>query len=259
MVLRYDATAGDTDFTSVSAWSWFDAGTLTLPATGFDGGTFDGRYVYFSPYATNEGSTFSGVALRYDTLNNFGSGTAWQSFDASSTGGPLAVGYRGAAFDGRFVYYAPERNDIVTLHGKTLRLDTASAGAVFALKYADGSAQGGNSQGLPRASMVINSATGAAVVSGYAASPGPGWHLVAGVFDGLHLRLNVDGAELATRTLSGPWTLSPAPAGLTIGGAGTGIGGFKGMIDEVQIYKRPLAPYELSDLFHAGTYGVCKN
>ena len=93
-------------------------------ATGYWGGTFDGRYVYFSPdwnFDEDEGkSVVHGEVLRYDTTKDFESVEAWGTFDPSKNGlgfppkfsdtnkqGSDAVGYSGIVFDGNSIYFVP--------------------------------------------------------------------------------------------------------------------------------------------------------
>jgi len=105
-VLRLDTTG---NFTSSLSWSAYDAGnTSGLNATGFLGGTFDGRYVYFTPNANGSGNT--GVVLRFDTTANFTTAASWSAFDAGGTSGLNSAGYAGAVSDGRYIYFAPLHN-----------------------------------------------------------------------------------------------------------------------------------------------------
>ena len=121
-VLRYDTTS---NFESPNSWSTFDAsvnGVGNNPV-GFVMGVFDGRYVYFVPYYN--GSLFHGEVLRYDTTSNFESPESWSAFDAGENGvGNDPVGYRGATFDGRYVYFVPWKDSTGSYHGEVLRYDT---------------------------------------------------------------------------------------------------------------------------------------
>jgi hypothetical protein len=101
-----------------------DAGN-TSPLTntkGYIGAAFDGRYVYFVPW--NDGTSYHGKVLRYDTQGNFSNSASWSAYDAGNTS-PLTntKGYVGAVFDGRYVYFAPY-GDGGTYHGRVLRYDT---------------------------------------------------------------------------------------------------------------------------------------
>ena len=102
------------DFASASAWVSTDIVSLIAAPT-YSGSAFDGRYVYFAPDNT------SGKVLRYDTESLFGSNTSWSTFDLTTLH-PAARGYRGAVFDGRFVYFVPKNAT-----GIVPRLDTREA------------------------------------------------------------------------------------------------------------------------------------
>ena len=121
-VLRYDTTS---NFESPESWSAFDAGAngVGVDSDGYQGGIFDGRYIYFVPYYN--GSLFHGEVLRYDTTSNFESPESWSAFDAGENGvGNDPVGYRGATFDGRYVYFVPWKDSTGSYHGEVLRYDT---------------------------------------------------------------------------------------------------------------------------------------
>ncbi|MBU0640429.1 MAG: hypothetical protein KKB50_16315 [Planctomycetes bacterium] len=121
-VLRFD-TAGD--FADVAAWTSYDAGVHGVGTNpdGYAGAVFDGRYVYFVPYRRANG--YHGEVLRYDTTGGFDDVTSWAAFDAGAHGvGTRPDGYRGAVFDGRFVYFVPCYTGFA-FHGEVLRLDTS--------------------------------------------------------------------------------------------------------------------------------------
>ena len=104
-VVRYDTNA---DFLATTSYEGFD----TAPSPGDRGAAFDGRYVYLVPKRTETG--FSGVATRYDTKAPFTTSSAWSRFDTTTLPNQLASqahGYVGAAFDGKYVYYAPNGDD----------------------------------------------------------------------------------------------------------------------------------------------------
>ncbi len=120
-VLRYD-TFGN--FTTKSSWDAFIPGATSgvTGLQGYLGGCFDGRYVYFAPYAND--AEYHGKALRYDTRRDFKSLSSWSAFDASTAGiGGDPTGYQGACFDGRYVYYVPLFHNGAH-HGEVLRYDT---------------------------------------------------------------------------------------------------------------------------------------
>ncbi len=118
-VLRYDSSG---DFTDEASWAAFDAGSTDgLDTTGYVGGEFDGRYVYFVPYSGEE-NIYHGRALRYDTHNDFHTAASWTGYDISSTGGLTTRGFKYAAFDGRYIYYTPYHNSVV-FNGIVVRYD----------------------------------------------------------------------------------------------------------------------------------------
>ncbi|REJ65639.1 MAG: hypothetical protein DWQ31_17005 [Planctomycetota bacterium] len=81
---------------------------------------FDGRFVYFVP---NLNFT-SGEVLRYDTQSAFTSTGSWSAYNPGANGvGTNAKGFSGGVFDGRYVYFVPNRAGSV-YHGEVLRLDT---------------------------------------------------------------------------------------------------------------------------------------
>ena len=128
--LRFDTR---TDFVTGN-WSTFD--TANDIDSGFRGGAFDGRYVYLTPTnPLHNGAaqqTYDAVVARFDTRAPFSSGTSWSSFNltqASGTPDLTVPGFRGAAFDGRYVYFAPAAVGSLTSaddtpSGKVTRFDT---------------------------------------------------------------------------------------------------------------------------------------
>lgn len=88
---------------------------------GFNGATFDGRYVYFVPY--NNGAAFGTVA-RYDTTKTFASPGSWSYFDMTTLAA-LAKGYSSAVFDGRYIYFVPLHNG-AAYHANFVRYDTTA-------------------------------------------------------------------------------------------------------------------------------------
>lgn len=91
------------------------------------------------------------------------------------------------------------------------------------------------------------------------------WHLVVGTFDGTAVHLFLDGTEVGTGTpRSGPigYALSDSDD-LFIGGypvaggyVGCHAGGFLGVIDEVALWNRALAPSEISAMMATGGVGA---
>jgi hypothetical protein len=92
--------AGDagpfTTLTAQSNWSIYSTG-VNPPS--FQGGTYDGRYVYFSP---------TGYPVeRYDTHGSFTAAGSWSAYDPTLVIDGGSNSFRGAAFDGHYVYMIP--------------------------------------------------------------------------------------------------------------------------------------------------------
>jgi antitoxin component YwqK of YwqJK toxin-antitoxin module len=118
VVARYDTTGG---FGASGSWSTFDVSTVNPSAKGFQGGAFDGKYLYLVPY--NNGA-YNGVAARFDTTaTTFGDPNAWATFDLSTVD-PNALGYVRSVYDGRYLYLVPHYNG--AYHGVVARYDTHS-------------------------------------------------------------------------------------------------------------------------------------
>ena len=101
-------------------------------AVGFQGGGFDGRYVYLSPLLSPKGQ--HGLVTRFDTQKSFTTTSSWNTFDLTMIdggavpsqadgGAPIKVGYIGTGFDGRFLYFAGNQSPAV--HGWIARFDTS--------------------------------------------------------------------------------------------------------------------------------------
>jgi hypothetical protein len=92
------------DPSAPSNWSAFilDAGIAQIA-----GAMFDGRYVYFAGASSGYASP---LVARCDTRGRFDDPSSWSTFDAETISpGPDAGGgaFVGAAFDGRYAYFAP--------------------------------------------------------------------------------------------------------------------------------------------------------
>ena len=124
-VLRYDTQAV---FSNVASWTAFDPGANGVGSigVGYLDPTFDGRYVYFSPYLNS--LDHHGEVMRYDTRGPFTSTASWTAFNPGAAGvGTDPRGYWGAVFDGRYVHLVPIRIGSEE-HGEVLILDTAPGG-----------------------------------------------------------------------------------------------------------------------------------
>jgi len=140
-----------------SSWMTFDVSTTMMGAhaVGYAGAVFDGRYVYLIPgYPSTVGPPFL-VAARYDTQGSgFNVPNSWQTFPLDMVIGPMAsdVGYWGATFDGRYIYFSPttgkDLNGTEFISSVVLRFDTqgsfnsASAWAKYDVRMSDPGAAG---------------------------------------------------------------------------------------------------------------------
>ncbi|HUJ60778.1 MAG TPA: hypothetical protein VLX92_19885 [Kofleriaceae bacterium] len=115
IVARFDTQGG---FGASGSWETFDVSTVNGGAKGFEGGAFDGRYLYLVPY--NNGA-YDGLFVRYDTQGTFGDAASWTTFDLTSVD-PNAKGYVFASYDGRYLYFAPHYNG--AYDGDVARYDT---------------------------------------------------------------------------------------------------------------------------------------
>lgn len=125
-VLRYD-TQGQFDVPA--SWTTYDVKTNDPPGAkgGYLEAVFDGRYVYFAPHE-DAVNNYQGEVLRYDTEGDFDVAASWNTFDAKTSDPPGAKGgYTDAVFDGRYVYFVPDRSDPTSFHGEVLRCDTQGA------------------------------------------------------------------------------------------------------------------------------------
>ncbi len=78
------------------------------------------------------------------------------------------------------------------------------------------------------------------------------WAHVAMTFDSTHLRLYVDGGEVAAHVLPVPGPAAET-GGLIIGGHRDGTGrNYDGLLDEIALWSRALAPEEIAALHHSG-------
>jgi hypothetical protein len=127
---------------TLGAWSSFDLTGVNAGATGFVGGSFDGRYVYFVP---NDNGSFDGIAARYDTMAGFTTAGSWSAFDLSGVNAG-AIGFRGAGFDGRYMYFVPSYNTtfdgLVTRFDTTAGFTTTGSWSTFDMTTVNGAAQG---------------------------------------------------------------------------------------------------------------------
>ena len=241
-IVRFDT---DADFGDPASWETRDADhTDGLRTTGFDGGFFDGRFVYFQPFFLHVGpgkrdNLFHSNYLRYDPTRPFDDPGSWQAFNASETNGLKSVGYNGGAFDGRYFYAAPwqqgrlhpDDRDFVT-HGILLRCDTLGDHGSFSLRYCDCGHNGGLCAAVPGPSFLVNTHRGVITASAHYCLPA-GRHHLAGSYDGKHVRLHVDGERVAEREGSGRIVANREP--IAVGRIHRGMGRFQGAVNKIRI------------------------
>lgn len=243
-VLRYD-TQGS--FTASGSWASYDAVNTdgANGMKGFQGASFDGHYIYFTP---NNNGAVTGKVLRYDVTGGFTTASSWSSFDASNTnGGNTNKSYRTGIFDGRYIYFAPFNNGAA--HGNMLRYDTTGSSTPYKLEAGHSMHFGITSQILGPAFSVN---TGVGFFS--AMSPTPisvnQWHHLVGVYDGSNVSLYVDGV-LAARTAASGYLVADSN-NLAIGTLdGNALASFNGVIDEVQIYGVGLTASQVQSVYLA--------
>ena len=233
-LVRYDTEA---DFYPTESWSSYDAeNTNGLDTCGYDGGFFDGRYVYFVPFVNDR--VFHANWLRYDTQQPFASSNAWEAHNASYAGEVKTIGYNGGAFDGRFFYAAPWRalwGETMAewdIHGRIARYDTLGLDGTFSLRYCDYGHNGGLCAAVPGPSFLVNTTQGVLSIAAHQALK-PGWHHLAGVYDGDSLRLFVDGELVAQREGQGMLQMNEVP--IVVGQIENGLGRFRGVIENVRV------------------------
>ncbi len=73
------------------------------------------------------------------------------------------------------------------------------------------------------------------------------WHHVAGVYDGMEMKLYLDGKKIAGKTSSG--NIQSKSSDVWIGSQSGSMNQFDGILDEVQIYNKALSDIEVGQLF----------
>ena len=151
------------DFTDRATWQTHDAtATPGIGPTGYKGGFYDGRYIYYTPFRGPvppgaARSPYHGTLLRYDTTSPFADPASWTAANADYTDGLHTTAYTAGATDGRYLYAAPWRSDLDDgwMHGRILRYDSVGSDASFSLRYADYGHNGGLCAALPGPTFII--------------------------------------------------------------------------------------------------------
>ena len=83
-------------------------------------------------------------------------------------------------------------------------------------------------------------------------------HVAVTVDHGVGVRFFVDGVQSGSTQSFGRVTTASSGADLLLGRGSSGNYTFSGVLDEVSIYNRALAPTEILGIYQAGTSGKCK-
>lgn len=259
-IVRFDTSR---DFVDGTGWQSHHCDlTKGLRTNGFDGGFFDGRFVYFTPYifgSKAEGSTFHSNFLRYDPRKDFNDPGSWDAHDAAKASGLDSVGYNAGAFDGRYFYCAPWRRGawdgqswhtvpdapakempifvrpgfrVPGIHGTILRYDTIGQNGSFSLRYCDYGHNGGLNAAVTGPSFLVNTTGGIRSVALHKILS-PGRHRLTGIYDGKRMQLWIDGRLELERAASGCIANNGLP--VTVGRIQDGLGEFRGVIETVEV------------------------
>lgn len=129
--IRYDTLA---DFSTSGSYTSFETTDINANARGYIGMSFDGRYVYYSPFL---GSVAHGLALRFDSQGTFTNTSDWELFDITTVDAN-AKGYIGMSQDARYVYYTPRGasggSGLVTRYDKSKTFQSTEAWEIFDLE-----------------------------------------------------------------------------------------------------------------------------
>lgn len=138
LVIRCDSSVA----LSATSCSAFDLKSINSNAKGYIGASFDGRYVYFVPNTNLPGTDGDhGFAARYDTQAPFSQATSWSVFDLTNVNAN-AKGFIGAAFDGRYIYFAPYNRRIAVRFDTQAAFNQTSSWRTFDLTNVSASATG---------------------------------------------------------------------------------------------------------------------
>jgi hypothetical protein len=124
--IRYDTALS---FDSPSSYTLFSLSSMTNKVSlYYSVGVFDGRYIYYPPIV--DLNTSSGTILRYDSTGAFNSSSSWTTFNIKPTGG---LTYSSACYDGRYIYYAPNRDFQVLRYDSQQSFTNTNSYQIFAV------------------------------------------------------------------------------------------------------------------------------
>jgi hypothetical protein len=124
-VLQLDTMAAK-GFGDSSAWAHFDTMAVSTAAGGFWGAAYDGNeFVYFTPFTTSQSamSAADGLLTRYDSKAPYTMAGSWAGYNATSVN-MGAQGFSGEAFDGQYIYFAPDFAGSSAASSLVARFDT---------------------------------------------------------------------------------------------------------------------------------------
>jgi hypothetical protein len=209
------------------------------------------------PSAVVPSAAANGLVAGY-TFNE-GAGSAVADVSGSQNNGTLSPGARwttegkfGKAllFNGSSLVTVPHGASLALTSGMTLEAwvypTAMSTGwsAAIAKEQRDGVAyalHGGSPTHRPAASIDVGGVL--RTVSGRAVLPLQTWTHLASTFDGATLRLYVNGAQVASESVTG--AIASATGALRIGGSVVRGEYFRGRVDEVRVYNRALSQSEI--------------
>lgn len=117
-MVRFDTKSA---FDDTNSWKMFDSESKWPESRGFHGVVSTLDHTYFIPYV-RENRDYHGFLVRHQKNTEFDDPNNWSNIDLTSIH-PLAKGFVGGCFDGRYLYLAPYFNGIER-HGLVLRADT---------------------------------------------------------------------------------------------------------------------------------------
>lgn len=116
-VTRFDTQK---EFDDYEAWTFFDLQKhVNDHCRGFVSGSFDGRYLYLSPYQL-DWETHHGHMVRYDTQTDFLSSAGWQFFN-SQTQWPKSRGFHSSVSADGWTWFIPYVRENRDYHGLIVR------------------------------------------------------------------------------------------------------------------------------------------
>jgi concanavalin A-like lectin/glucanase superfamily protein len=125
---------------------------------------------------------------------------------------------------------------------------------ILETQYSPGLYLGTDTAGTGYKLIVNNAFAPYGTVQGGTIRPGE-WQLVVGTYDGTTGTLYVDGSAVSTGAFTAPGATSLP---VNIGAAYSGGVGWRGAIDEVQIFNRVLTAAEVRTLYETASVGMCK-